>query len=166
MATTPILGIPYPISTDKVIDGENAMQAIAERVEALLNTGRRNVIRNGDIGVFQRGIGPFSGQAYAADGWTKVNAGTGHTVDVVTGFVATGAGINGARCALKSSTTAAAGTSDYAQVIHRVEDVRTLAGRQVTLSFVAYAVTGTPKLGLELAQVFGTGGTPSGAVIT
>src|SRR4051812_1679348 len=77
-----------------------------------------------------------------------------------------GAGINGARCALKSSTTAAAGTSDFAQVFHRIEDVRTLAGRQVTLSFVAYAVTGTPKLGLELAQSFGTGGAPSAAVFT
>jgi hypothetical protein len=37
MATTPKYAIPYPVSTDKVIDGENAMQAIAERVEAILS---------------------------------------------------------------------------------------------------------------------------------
>lgn len=30
MATTPVLGIPYPIGTDRVTDGDNVMQAIAE----------------------------------------------------------------------------------------------------------------------------------------
>ena len=35
MANTP-KGIPYPIGTDRVMDGDNAMQAIAEKVDALL----------------------------------------------------------------------------------------------------------------------------------
>jgi hypothetical protein len=36
-STTPKFAIPYPVGTDRVMDGDNAMQAIAERVEALLS---------------------------------------------------------------------------------------------------------------------------------
>jgi hypothetical protein len=39
MATTPNLKIPYPVGTDRVADGDNAMQAIAERVEARMPWG-------------------------------------------------------------------------------------------------------------------------------
>lgn len=41
MATTPKLNIPYPVGTDRVMDGDNAMQAIAERVETLFLTRSR-----------------------------------------------------------------------------------------------------------------------------
>ena len=36
MATTPAYALPYPVGTDRVMDGDNAIQALAERVEALL----------------------------------------------------------------------------------------------------------------------------------
>lgn len=35
MAATPILALPYPVGTDRVADGDNAIQALAERIEAL-----------------------------------------------------------------------------------------------------------------------------------
>lgn len=35
-ASTPILAIPYPQGTDRVMDGDNAIQAVAERVEVTL----------------------------------------------------------------------------------------------------------------------------------
>lgn len=44
MAATPILAIPYPVGTDRVMDGDNAMQAIAERVEALLEQRPRGPV--------------------------------------------------------------------------------------------------------------------------
>lgn len=37
---TPKYALPYPVGTDRVMDGDNAMQALAERVEAVLGTGR------------------------------------------------------------------------------------------------------------------------------
>lgn len=40
MAATPILALPYPIGTDRVADGDNAMQALAERIELVLPRGR------------------------------------------------------------------------------------------------------------------------------
>lgn len=38
-AQTPILAIPYPQNTDRVADGNEAMQAMAERLEAILAGG-------------------------------------------------------------------------------------------------------------------------------
>jgi hypothetical protein len=34
---TPVFKVPYPVGSDRVMDGDNAMQAIADRVEALAN---------------------------------------------------------------------------------------------------------------------------------
>jgi hypothetical protein len=39
-----------------------------------------------------------------------------------------------------------------------IEDVRTLAGQTVTVSFWAKAASGTPKIAVDLTQNFGTGG--------
>src|SRR5262245_7444184 len=35
-STTPVLALPYPVGTDRVMDGDNAIQALAEAVEAKL----------------------------------------------------------------------------------------------------------------------------------
>lgn len=37
MATTPIYELPYPVGTDLIVDGDNAIRALAERVEAVLD---------------------------------------------------------------------------------------------------------------------------------
>lgn len=44
MATTPGLALPYPVGTDLIMDGDNAIRALAERVEARLPWG---VLPNG-----------------------------------------------------------------------------------------------------------------------
>jgi hypothetical protein len=48
--------------------------------------------------------------------------------------------------------------ADYVAIFQRIEDVETFSGKTVTLSFDAYAATGTPKIGVEWEQFFGTGG--------
>lgn len=35
-ANTPIFGFPYPVGTDRVADGDDAIKALAERVEGIL----------------------------------------------------------------------------------------------------------------------------------
>lgn len=51
---TPNLKIPYPVGTDRVADGDNAMQAIAERLEARLPYGcLARVIRTTSAGPYQ-----------------------------------------------------------------------------------------------------------------
>lgn len=37
MATTPIYALPYPVGTDLIVDGDNAIRELAERVEAILD---------------------------------------------------------------------------------------------------------------------------------
>jgi hypothetical protein len=60
-------------------------------------------------------------------------------------------------------TTGQSATGDFAGLNQRIEDVRTLEGQTVTFSFWARAASGTPKVGVALEQVFGTGG--SAAVV-
>jgi len=69
-----------------------------------------------------------------------------------------------ARNFLRCVTTGQTGAGGYAQIVHRIEDVRTLAGQTATISFWAKAGSGTPKIGIELAQEFGSGGSPSADV--
>jgi hypothetical protein len=47
---------------------------------------------------------------------------------------------------------------DYIHLQQPIEDVRTLSGQTVTLSFYAKAATGTPKIAVEFVQKFGTSG--------
>jgi hypothetical protein len=51
-----------------------------------------------------------------------------------------------------------AGAGNMALVQQRIEDVRTLAGRTVTISFKARASVDDFRIGVELQQSYGTGG--------
>jgi hypothetical protein len=63
---------------------------------------------------------------------------------------------------LASSGQSAA--TDYAVLQQPIEGVRTFANSTVTVSFWAKANSGTPKVAVELAQIFGAGGSPSADV--
>jgi len=67
---------------------------------------------------------------------------------------------------LQLVTSGQTATSHYGLVAQNIEDVRTLAGETVTVSFYAKATSGTPKIGTELLQTFGTGGGASSMVST
>jgi hypothetical protein len=63
-------------------------------------------------------------------------------------------------------TSGQSAASDRALVAQRIEDVRSLAGQTITVSFWAKANSGTPKMAVEVAQYFGLGGSPSAIVNT
>jgi hypothetical protein len=127
----------------------------------------RNAIRNGDMGIAQRGNGPFTLAAYTIDGWfTGGNGGTVTTNRVAAGVSGSGMEQGGAAWCLEVATAGQAAAGDLSQIAHRIESVRTYAGKQVTLSFIAKALTGTPSIGVEMIQYFGTGGSPSATVNT
>lgn len=48
-STTPKFAFPYPVGTDRVTDGDNAIQALAERVETILGTTRVSVVTKGPV---------------------------------------------------------------------------------------------------------------------
>jgi Collagen triple helix repeat (20 copies)/BppU N-terminal domain len=121
-------------------------------------TGHRNVLRNGDMQIAQRGNGPFSGSEYTIDGWIQEK--TGGTVNVTRVVPASGLGSPQYVCAVSGQSAAA----DGCLVEQYIEDVETFSGKTVTLSFTARALSGTPKIGIETDQYFGTGGSPSSSV--
>lgn len=119
--------------------------------------GFRNRIINGGFGVWQRGT-IFSGSVYNADRWVTLA-----DVKVTTSQQALALGtIAGYESPFYQRIAKYAGGTYIVQE-QRIEDVRTLAGQTVTLSFWAKAdsaVTISSKIG----QFFGTGGSPSASV--
>jgi hypothetical protein len=55
--------------------------------------------------------------------------------------------------------------SCYSVFGQKIEDVRTLVGQTITISFWAKAGSGTPKIGAGLTQIFGSGGSSLNLII-
>ena len=168
---TPTTGqqITMPDGTVRLWDGSKWVAGAytpPALVPAQNNTGR-NLVHNALFNVAQRGAGAFTAfGAYTLDRW--VLNGSLDTASVGQ-FVLTDAdraqiGDEAANICLQNGFTgnAAAGASN--NLVQRIEDVRRLAGKTITVSFYAKAVTGTPKLGVNMSQNFGTGGSPSASV--
>jgi hypothetical protein len=130
------------------------------------NNVGRNQIHNPLFIVFQRGGGPFT-SGYNMDRWfLQANVSTASITHPPMAD-ADRAQI-GDEAALYAFTCAGIGTAGAADFIiaatQRIEDVRRLAGKTVTLSFWAKAATGTPKVGIDRCRAFGSGGSPSATV--
>lgn len=135
-----------------------------------LNDVGRNLIHNAQFNVQQRGAGPWTTNAvYTADRWILSNStGTPNTISVSLVALADAdrtaigdeAAVNAWQCNI---TAAGAAASTY--VAQDIESVRRLSGKTVTLSFWARCTTGAANIGYNLFQVFGSGGSPSTAVV-
>lgn len=130
-------------------------------------SGFRNAIINGDFRINQRGFtSTTTNLTYGFDRWIlETNTGTctystqAFTPgNAISGYEPT----NYARLVTSGQTA----TTGYSVLEQRIEDVRTFAGQTITISFWAKAASGTPKVSIELAQKFGTGGSPSTTVNT
>lgn len=126
-----------------------------------LFTAGKNKIINGDFGVWQRGTSFSSSFVYTADRWLNYFTGTS-----VTGtysqqtFTAGTAPVSGYEGTYFLQAAVASGSDAATQnlIIQRIEDVRQLAGQTVTMSFWAKTTSGTPKIGANFRQDFGSGG--------
>lgn len=125
----------------------------------------KNAVINGDFLINQRGFtSNTTTGAYNFDRWLQQNSGgtftvTPQTFTPGTAPIATYEG----RKYLQGVTATQSAAGHYAIVTQRIEDVTRYAGTTVTISFFAKADTGTPKIGVELWQDYGTGGSPSAA---
>lgn len=126
----------------------------------------KNKIINGDFGVNQRGFSSTTTHSdFTFDRWTAFVQGgtctfTSQTFTTGTAPVAGYESKNFIQIAVASQSS----SSDYAAFGQRIEGVRTFANQTVTVSFWARATSGTPKISIELDQIFGTGGSPSAQV--
>ena len=169
MGTTTYFGLPYPASSDPVASGASNIQSLATNTELALykvqaTAGLRNRLINGSMEFWQRGTTAVTASnTYSADRWVVNRATT--TVSVTRATVAPSAQTPGPiRFATAYTVTSGGTISSYAQLAQRIEDVGTLAGSTVTVSFYAYASVANLEIACSLQQVFGTGGAPSGAV--
>jgi hypothetical protein len=130
----------------------------------------KNKIINGDFGVWQRGtsLTQPSGVAFGysgADRWIDARNGGG-TVTIsqqtFTPGAAPVAGYEGKFFYRYNQSVAGSGQT-YSVIAQRIEDVQTLAGQTVTVSFWAKA-DASRSINLGMGQYFGTGG--SSAVAT
>jgi len=123
----------------------------------------KNAILNADFRINQRAFTSTTTSAtYGFDRWRcTLSGGTvTYSAQTFTAGAAPVAGYEGINYA-RLVTTSQSASSDRAVLNQLVEDVRTLSGQTVTVSFWAQAGTGTPKINVVLNQNFGTGGSAS-----
>ncbi len=122
--------------------------------------GRRNAIINGHFLIWQRGIS-FTANGYGADRWSH-DFGTGGAGTLSRQpFTLGQTAVEGEPAYFLRLAQSTSGTAP--NLSQKIEDVRSLAGRKVTLSFSvrgAAAFTLTPAL----IQSFGSGGSPSASI--
>lgn len=155
---------PYGDATTQVASDAFVQQAVAP---ALNNVGR-NLIHNAMFNIQQRGAGPWTTNlGYTADRWQLAFAGDTDTASLVAfsdgGRAAVGD--ENAQWQLNLNFTGSAAANSYSSILQKVENVRRLAGKSVTVSFWA-AATGNPRIAVNVVQFFGTGGSPSASVGT
>jgi hypothetical protein len=120
----------------------------------------KNLFINGDLGINQRAFtSNTTSSTFNFDRWSQLQTGGGTlttTPQVLAPATISGyGGVNYVRCVTASQSA----VSDYAIYRYQgIEDVRLSAGQTVTISFYAKAASGTPKIGVETDQGFGSGG--------
>jgi hypothetical protein len=125
--------------------------------------GFRNRIINGNFDIWQRGTSSASVGYNTADRWANSFVGSSCTLSRQA-FALGQTNVPGEPTYFsRSVVVTSAGASNFSVLQQFVEDVRTFAGQQVTISFWAKADASKP-IAIELLQNFGTGGSPSAEV--
>lgn len=122
-------------------------------------SGFRNLFSNGSLQVSQRGDGTFSftgTSGYCIDG--MVGFSLGSAVHAISRNQITVGQIAGERFYSYHAVSSSAAAGDAALFQIPVENTLALAGRTVTVSFMAGSSSGTPSVAIDVDQRFGTGG--------
>ncbi len=130
-------------------------------VQSMGDVGR-NLIHNPLFNIAQRGTGPFTTLTFTVDRWLLafITDTPSLTRLVPTDADRAAIGDEAASYMLNNTFTGNAAAGAYSLLSQRIEGVRRLAGKTVTISFWAIADRAL-KLGVSLTQNFGTGGSPS-----
>lgn len=126
----------------------------------------RNFLHNPYMNIQQRGAGPFTASnAFTADRWQLQYGLDTDSVSLVqlTDAQRAQIGDEAAGWGLQNTFTGTAGNS-WSTLLQKIEGVRRLSGKTVTVSFWAVASLNGLQFGISAAQVFGSGGSPSANV--
>ena len=169
MALSPNYQWAEPDNSSLVKNGAQDIRALGDAIDtSVWNVGfgqaGKNKIINGDFYINQRSFtSNTTSGSFNFDRWKQVNSGGTFTLTPQT-FTPGAAPVTGyeGKSFLQGITSGQSAAGDLAIFDQNIEDVRTFAGQTITVSFFAKAGTGTPKIGVELGQQFGTGGTTPG----
>jgi hypothetical protein len=151
----------YPAATTtpaSTLSDFSSRLVVAENSLANVNTryGFRNNIRNGDMSIWQRGAGPFTGSSgHSADGWRY--APFDGTVTYTRVTPTSTPDVMGAPYIMQVAVSGQTSASASANLFQRMENVWSYAGKPATVSFTAWAASGTPKIAAVVAVNGGTG---------
>jgi hypothetical protein len=163
----PVLGTQwFNSSTGKsYLYFSNAWIEIDSNGTSTASTG--NAIINGAFEINQRGLTSSTAGGYGFDRWTTLQSG-GTVTSSSQAFTLGAAPVAGFEAAnfYRVVTAGQSASGNLAVLSQPIEGVRSFAGQTITVSFYAKSGAGTPKIGLELSQFFGTGGSPSARVST
>jgi hypothetical protein len=122
-----------------------------------------NRIINGAFDFWQRGTS-FTASAYGADRW--LNGASGGTVTMSRQAFTLGdtLGNNSPTYFLRQTVSGQTLTSSLGLIQQRFEGVRSYAGQTITILGWARRSSGSGNMAVEMAQTFGTGGSPSSDV--
>jgi hypothetical protein len=171
LTTATTVGDYVEIITTSTFTAANTYTQAAANAAFPLNTSSffagKNKIINGDCFYNQRA---FSSQTlttetsvFIVDRFSGTNVVGGSSAFSVQQFTPGTAPIAGYEAKQYMRVVSSGQSSGFAGTIftQRIEDVRTLAGQTVTVSFFAKAASGTPNVSIEFVETFGTGGSPS-----
>jgi len=147
-------------------DGTKWISATSGNLYSAINNVGRNLIHNGLFNVAQRGAGPWTvtnAYQYTVDRWAVRSFGAADTSTISCATLIdadrTAIGDESAKISLSNNFTGSTATGAGLYAEQRMEDVRRLAGKTVTVSFWAKA-SAALKLGINMYQTTGTGGSP------
>jgi hypothetical protein len=124
--------------------------------------GMRNAIINGNFDIWQRGTS-FTAEGYGVDRWINVRVGSTCTMSRQA-FTLGQTDVPGEPTYFcRMTVSSVAGAANNVRLMQRIEDARTFAGQQVTISFWAKADS-NKTIAIESSQIMGTGGSPSADV--
>jgi len=144
-------------------DGTKWISATSGNLYSAINNVGRNLIHNPGFVISQRGAGGWSiGNTYTADRWL-LNFSAGNDTSTITRNAAvdatrTAIGDEDVAYILSNVFTGSANPAGFAQLVQRIEGVRRLAGKTITVSFWASAAA-VVKVGINILRIYGTGGT-------
>jgi len=145
------------LTTSSVLASDSEVASLYTPLSSPISSYKNKVI-NGGFDIWQRGTSFSTNNVYTADRWVIVGA-SGQTVSVsqqsFTPGTAPVSGYEGTYFVRLGWSGTPSGTYWFTQ---RVEDVRTLAGQTVTLSFWAKASSTTSAFTPMFEQNFGSGG--------
>lgn len=122
-------------------------------------SGFKNYIINGNFDVWQYGTSQTTSGYSSDDRWANYNNGSTkiHSREVCTDAERA---LFNANYFSRTVVTSVAGAGNFVSKTQTIEDVTKLAGKTVTISFWARA-SSTMNIQLNIAQFYGTGGSPS-----